>query len=74
MGTKAQIHAQAPSAAKSLLKRAAVKRTQDDLVNQYTFSLNKTQWQQFKKRLDAKPRAMPRLQALLYQPASDFAR
>jgi hypothetical protein len=33
MATKAQIHIQAPSAAKSLLQRATAKRAQDDLVN-----------------------------------------
>ena len=77
----AQIHLRTPPGTKSLLQRAAelsgsgnltdyvlraaVERAREDLMSQQTFVLNKAQWRDFNKRLDAKPRDLPRLRALL---------
>jgi uncharacterized protein (DUF1778 family) len=84
MGATAQIHLRTPPTTKSLLQRAAelsgsgnltdyilraaVEQAREDLISQQTFALNKTQWQEFQKRLDAKPRDLPRLRALLNSP------
>jgi uncharacterized protein (DUF1778 family) len=84
MGATAQIHLRTPPTTKSLLQRAAelsgsgnltdyilraaVEQAREDLMSQQTFALNKTQWQEFQKRLDAKPRDLPRLRALLNSP------
>lgn len=80
----AQIHLRTPPDTKSLLQlaaglsgsgnltdyvlRAAVERAREDLMSQQTFVLNKAQWREFNKRLDAKPRDLPRLRALLNSP------
>ncbi len=84
MGATAQIHLRTPPNTKSLLQRAAelsgsgnltdyilraaVEQAREDLMSQQTFALNKGQWQEFQKRLDAKPRDLPRLRALLNSP------
>jgi uncharacterized protein (DUF1778 family) len=84
MGATAQIHLRTPPNTKSLLQRAAelsgsgnltdyilraaVEQAREDLMSQQTFALNKSQWQEFQKRLDAKPRDLPRLRALLNSP------
>lgn len=84
MGATAQIHLRTPPTTKSLLQRAAelsgsgnltdyilraaVEQAREDLMSQQTFALNKAQWQEFQKRLDAKPRDLPRLRALLNSP------
>jgi uncharacterized protein (DUF1778 family) len=84
MGATAQIHLRTPPTTKSLLQRAAelsgsgnltdyilraaVEQAREDLMSQQTFALNKSQWQEFQKRLDAKPRDLPRLRALLNSP------
>jgi uncharacterized protein (DUF1778 family) len=80
----AQIHLRTPPSTKSLLQlaaglsgsgnltdyvlRAAVERAREDLMSQQTFVLNKAQWCEFNKRLDTKPRSLPRLRALLNSP------
>lgn len=80
----AQIHLRTPPGTKSLLQlaaelagsgnltdyvlRAAVDRARQDLMSQQTFALNKNQWQEFNRRLDAKPRELPRLRKLLASP------
>jgi uncharacterized protein (DUF1778 family) len=80
----AQIHLRTPPGTKSLLQlaaelagsgnltdyvlRAAVDRARQDLMSQQTFALSKTQWQEFNKRLDAKPRELSRLRTLLSSP------
>lgn len=80
----AQIHLRTPPRTKSLLQlaaelagtgnltdyvlRAAVDRARQDLMSQQTFAMNKTQWQEFNKRLDLKPRELSRLRTLLSSP------
>jgi len=80
----AQIHLRTPPKTKSLLTlaaelsgasnltdyilRAAVERAHVDLSNQQTFALNKRQWQEFAKRLDAPTKSLPRLRRLLKEP------
>jgi uncharacterized protein (DUF1778 family) len=84
MGATAQIHLRTPPTTKSLLQRAAelsgsgnltdyilraaIEQAREDLMRQQTFALNKAQWHEFQKRLDAKPRDLPRLRALLNSP------
>jgi uncharacterized protein (DUF1778 family) len=48
--------------------RAAVERAREDLMSQQTFAMTDLQWREFQKRLDAKPRDLPRLRALLNSP------
>jgi len=80
----AQIHLRTPPKTKSLLTlaaelsgatnltdyilRAAVERAQRDLSDQQTFALKKGQWNEFAKRLDARPRNLARLRKLLEEP------
>ena len=80
----AQIHLRTPPRTKSLLQmaaelagtgnltdyilRAAVERARQDLMSQQTFAMNKTEWQEFNRRLDLKPRELSRLRALLSAP------
>ncbi len=79
-----QIHLRTPPKTKALLTlaaevsgatnltdyilRAAVERAQSDLVNQQTFGLKKEQWNAFAKRLESRPKNLPRLQKLLKEP------
>ena len=80
----AQIHLRTPPGTKFLLQRAAelsgsgnltdyvlraaVERAREDLMSQQTFAMTDLQWREFQKRLDAKPRDLPRLRALLNSP------
>jgi uncharacterized protein (DUF1778 family) len=80
----AQIHLRTPPGTKSLLQRAAelsgsgnltdyvlraaVARAREDLMSQQTFAMTDLQWREFHKHLDAKPRDLPRLRALLNSP------
>ncbi|MDP1581221.1 MAG: DUF1778 domain-containing protein [Candidatus Didemnitutus sp.] len=80
----AQIHLRTPPQTKSLLSlaaelsgatnltdyilRAAVERAQADLCNQQSFALKKGPWVEFAKRLDARPKDLPRLRKLLTKP------
>ena len=80
----AQIHLRTPPGTKSLLQlaaelagtgnltdyvlRAAVDRARQDLMSQQTFAVNKSQWQEFNRRLDAKPRELSRIRKLLTSP------
>ena len=79
-----QIHLRTPPSTKSLLQtaadlagtgnlteyvlRAAIDRAHDDLMSQQTFLMSQAQWRTFQRRLDAKPRSLPKLRALLNSP------
>lgn len=80
----AQIHLKAPPKTKSYLQmaadlsgavsltdyilRAAITRAHQDMATHQTFALGDEAWAAFARRLDAPPRDLPELRALLTSP------
>lgn len=69
---KAKLQAAASAAQRSVsdfVLESALERAEETLADRRVFGLNAEKWAEFQAALDAPPRSLPRLQALLDEPA-----